>query len=321
MRVALVGVTGAAGYIGGALIPAIARSGHSIRAVDNFTGLANAVRPEWTVQRGDLRDPSVLHRLTDCDVVLHLAAVSGVMACAADPVGAASVNVAATRSLLELCRERAIPLAFASSFAVVGIPERLPITEDTPPRPTHEYARQKAQGEAIVREASGKGTVPFAILRMSNVYGQYSIGERVISKGNVLTVFSNQAKTGRLTVNAPGTQRRDFVHIEDVVSHWAAVVGFLVKPRHGGACSVFNVASGESETIREVAERFASQWARRFPSRAPPTIEVVPNPRGAIELLQPEFAIDRRRTEDALGVRCRWNLDTGIDALLAAGAG
>jgi nucleoside-diphosphate-sugar epimerase len=256
----------------------------------------------------------MIHRMSECDVVVHLAAISGVMACANDPLASSAVNIDATRELARACADRRVPLAFASSFAVVGIPERLPITEATPARPTHEYARQKAAGEAILSEAGAHPPGRFGIVRMSNLYGAYAIGGRAVTKGNVLTRFVEQSEHGLLQVNAPGTQVRDFIHVDDVVRHWTAIVAFL--GRTSRSVSVFNVASGESLSISAAAERFAERWAYRFPRRPALRIETVPNPRGGVELLQSEFQIDRRQTERELGVTCAWTLDRGIDALL-----
>jgi len=155
-----VGVTGSSGFIGGALVPRLAAEGYSLELVDNHTGPLRVDYAQWPVTELDFAGPEALQRLGRCDVVLHLGAVSGVMACAEDPSGSARVNIAGTQRLVDECRARKIPVVFASSFAVVGHPEHLPVTEDTPARPTHEYARQKATGSR-----SCSGPTPGAPLR------------------------------------------------------------------------------------------------------------------------------------------------------------
>jgi UDP-glucose 4-epimerase len=314
--VTTVGVTGAAGFIGGALLPELRRAGFALQPIDNFSGPVTVVDPATPVATADLRTPKAFERLEGSEVVLHLGAVSGVMACAEDPSGSREVNVQATAALVSWCRERHVPLAFASSFAVVGIPAQLPITESTPARPTHEYARQKAEGESLVRALSERGGPRAAVLRMSNVYGGYRSAAGPISKGNVLTLFAQQARTGRLRVNAPGTQRRDFIHLSDVLAHWVAIARTLTASSGPEGAHVYNVASGETATIVEVAERFQKIWGELYPGRRPLEMEIVPNPRGAIELLQPEFEVDRRATEERLGVRCRERIDATIRTLL-----
>ncbi|HYK93336.1 MAG TPA: NAD-dependent epimerase/dehydratase family protein [Thermoplasmata archaeon] len=204
-----VGVTGATGFVGGALMAYLRGRGHRVIGVDDRSGPVQVEWPDLPVTRGDIRSTATLALLDTADVVLHLAAVSGVMACAEHPAESAAVNVEATDDLAHHLSGRKIPLAFASSFAVVGIPDALPITERTPAKPPHEYARQKAAGEAAVARWARESGVNAAVLRMSNIYGRYEVGGKVVAKGNVLNRFAEQAAAGHLSVNAPGTQRRD----------------------------------------------------------------------------------------------------------------
>lgn len=311
-----VGVTGAAGFIGGALVQYLTDSGYEVRGVDNLTGPMAVLRPGIDVLQTDVRGPAALDHLRDCDVVLHLAAVSGVIACAERPEASAAINLGSTNTLARWCAGRRIPLAFASSFAVVGVPDQLPITEETPAKPTHEYARQKAAGEEIVRGHATRSGVPMAILRMSNVYGRYVADGHPIAKGNVLNAFAEQAPHGALRVNAPGTQRRDYIHLVDVLAHWEATVRFLLAAKRPSRGFTFNVASGETATVLDLAGRVAERWAALHPEAAKLDVQVVPNPRGSIELLQPEFEVRRAETDKLLGVTCTRTLATSIDPVL-----
>ena len=311
-----VGVTGATGYIGGAVVPALDSAGYAVRGVDNRTGPVRAERPEWPIPSLDFASDDALRLLADCDVVLHLAATSGVMVCANDPEGSARVNVGGTARLTEMCRERRISVAFASSFAVVGSPEHLPVTEQTPARPTHEYARQKALGEELTRKLGKAASVPTAVVRQSNVYGGYRIGDRYVAKANVIQIFAQQAAGGTLSVNAPGTQRRDFVHVEDVVAHWLAVVGLLTRRGAPTDPVTVNVASGEALSVLEVAEKVSRCVARMRPTGPPVRVDVVPNPRGGVELVEPDFAVSRAETERLLGLRCGQTVEKALPAIL-----
>jgi UDP-glucose 4-epimerase len=314
---ARVGVTGATGFVGGALVPYLSERGHDLVLVDNHSGPVRVDYARWPALLLDFADDRARRALTDCDVVLHLAAASGVMLCANDPKGTARTNVEGTRTLVASCAERKVPLAFASSLSVVGSPDQLPVTEATPARPTHEYARQKAEGERLVAALTKEGPAPSAVLRMSNIYGSYVAEGRTVAKANVLNLFVEQAKSGHLRVNAPGTQRRDFIHLSDVLAHWDAVVRWLLRPSASVVSVTFNVASGESLSILEVAEKARRQWSLRYPGRPPPSVDVVPNPRGGIELVDPEFAVERSWTERTLGVRCARSVDDFLQGTLS----
>jgi UDP-glucose 4-epimerase len=309
-----VGVTGSTGFIGGALLPALVRAGHSVVGIDDRSIASPSESRANPSLRGDFASDAAWESLAGCDVILHLAAFSGVMICAEKPIETARVNVEGTQRLLARCSDARIPVAFASSLAVVGTPKELPVTEATPAAPTHEYARQKTAGEQIVLAPGREGRMPTAVLRMSNVYGSYDLEGRTVDKGNVLTLFLRQAPSGRLTVNAPGTQRRDFVHIQDVVDHWVAGAVWLHRHRSSPQGRTFNVASGESYSVLEVAGRVRELWARRHPGSPGPKIDVVKNPREGVELVDPDFEVSRAVTERELGLACRVHVDDFLAA-------
>ncbi len=307
-------VTGAAGYIGNLLSRTAATEGWDVRGVDDLTGPISIAPDGIRFLSERFFSPEALRFLEGSEVVLHLAAVSGVMPCANDPVGTREVNVGGTAQLVEWCRARRIPLAFASSLSVVGAPPQMPITETTPANPTHEYARQKAEGERLVSSLRPSGIAGVSV-RMSNVYGSYSVSGRTVAKGNVINEFSRQAATGRLRVNSPGTQRRDFIHIADVVKAWLAVADRL---RRGAAPNdVYLFASGTAASIREVAARMEAAWRHAHPRRAPLAVDVVENPRGAVELLDERFQVDPRATWESLGMRPSHELDREISRIVA----
>ncbi|MCL4324429.1 MAG: NAD(P)-dependent oxidoreductase [Candidatus Thermoplasmatota archaeon] len=313
----IVGITGATGYVGGRLVQLLSQRQTDLRLLDDGSGPVHAINPGIEVLSADFASAEGLRWVSDCDVVVHLAALSGVVACARDPAGSRAVNVAGTSRLVEQCRSRRIPLVFASSFSVVGIPERLPITEETPARPTHEYSQQKAEGERLVRQLSHDGGALGVILRMSNLYGNYLCQGTPVGKGNVLNLFAGQArKGGPLQVFAPGTQKRDFIHIEDVVRHWLAAVDYLLRPRPPEV-PTFSVASGEAWTVLGVAGLVTEIWKELHPRDTPLSVSVVENPRADVEILHPEFEVDPSYTRKALGVECRISLRDGIRTVLS----
>ena len=131
-----------------------------------------------------------------------------------------------------------------------------------------------------------------------------------------MQLFAHQALEGRLSVNAPGTQRRDFVHIQDVVAHWGAIARFLLSTTAPRGATTFNVASGEAYSVLEVAEKVVRCFHQLHPEAPPLRVEVVANPRGGVELIEPEFAVSRTETERLLGLRCRETVDSALPSIL-----
>jgi len=318
--VALIGITGGTGYLGGRLAQTLVSHGFSVRLVDDGSGPVHAEDSSIPLYRGVFPSEESFAWLRDSDVILHLAARSGVVACAKDPEGTRKVNVEGTAQLIEFCRKEGIPIVFASSFAVVGVPEKLPIREWTPPNPPHAYAQQKAEGEKLVRTLKTREGALGAVIRMSNIFGIYDLHGQKVTKGNVLNQFAEQALSGGpLKIFAPGTQRRDYIHIDDVAAHWEAVVRFLLKGHHQEDVPTFNVASGESRTVFELSEMVQSAWSGVHPDKAPLLAEIIENPRAHVEILHPEFTVDAEWTRKTLGVRCQKNLKAGIHEILGSG--
>lgn len=312
----LIGITGGAGYVGGLLVKALSARGYQVRVVDNKSGPIDAENPSYPPLKEDFFSPVALEALKSSDLVMHLAAQSGVVACAADPAGTRRINVEGTRRLVEWCRETSTPLLFASSFSVVGIPDHLPVTETTPANPPHAYAMQKAEGEGLVRSLGGSGAKA-AILRMSNLYGYYELGGKRIAKGNVLNLFAGQvAAGGPIKVFAPGVQMRDYVFLGDVVAHWEAAARYLFRIENQNTVPIFNVASGDTTTVFNLAEMVAKAWGERNPGKPPMRVEVVDNPRKEVEILQPEFEVDARWTRSTLGVAPQGKLKEWIPRML-----
>jgi nucleoside-diphosphate-sugar epimerase len=315
--VTLIGITGGTGYVGGRLVQRLTAHGSWVRIVDNQSGPVCSEDPKIPPLKVDFFSDKGLEWMEDCDVILHLAARSGVVACARDPEGTWKVNVDGTKRLVNWCREKKKPIAFASSFSVTGIPASLPITESTPANPPHAYAKQKTEGEKIMKTLSDPGGSLGAVLRMSNLFGSYDVNGTRIAKGNVLNLYAEQAGTGGpLKVFAPGTQRRDYIHIDDVVAHWEAVAKYLLKTGRPPEVPTFNVASGESVTVIELAQKVCDEWKTMYPKRPPLSSAVVENPRADVEILHPEFAVDTAWTKQTLGVKCERDLTYGIREML-----
>jgi UDP-glucose 4-epimerase len=191
------------------------------------------------------------------DVVVHLAAMSGVKECSQVPLSAFYINLEAPFSILDaaadFCAKRFV---FASSGAVVAGSPMLKPSEISPPRPVNVYGSMKAAAEQLCRGFSEERGLSTAALRFSNVYGPYS-GH----KTSAVHAFIQKMMAGEiLKVHGDGKQTRDFVFVGDVV-HAIIGAGVLTfdgtKTLHvssGIETAVFDAADGDLSLYDEICE-------------------------------------------------------------------
>ncbi len=240
-------VTGGAGFIGSHLVEAL-RTENDVRVVDDLSsGQESNLVEGVTLVEGDIRDLEVLQEAIEgVDLVFHQAALASVPLSVEDPERSHSVNATATLSLLELAREEGCRVVLASSPAIYGEPEELPITEDHPTKPTSPYGLDKLALDryaSLYHDLYGVETV---VLRYFNAYGPRQ-GDSEYSA--VISAFLEQARSGGpIAVHGDGEQTRDFVHVSDVVR--ANLLA--AETEHVG--EAFNVGTGEATSIRDLAE-------------------------------------------------------------------
>ena len=140
-------VTGGAGYIGSVVAAQLLAAGHEVTVLDDLsTGYADAVPPGATFVKGTLREAAAEVLADGIDAVLHFAAKSLVGESVAEPAKYWSANLGSTIALLEAMREIGVrTIVFSSTAAVYGEPERTPIAETDPTRPTSPVRRVQAR--------------------------------------------------------------------------------------------------------------------------------------------------------------------------------
>lgn len=209
-------ITGGAGFIGANLLRSLPRLGPHIRVLDNLSsGRAQDVDTlpvELIV--GDIRDRRLVDEvMAGVQVVISLAAHTGVVQSVENPADDMSVNVAGTLNLLTAAvRHQVERFIFASTGgAIVGEVEP-PVHEDLPPRPLSPYGAGKLAGEGYCSAFWGSYGLKTVPLRFSNIYGPFSY-----HKGSVIAKFCRRIQTGReLTIFGDGEQTRDFLFVEDL---------------------------------------------------------------------------------------------------------
>lgn len=237
-------VTGGSGFIGGAIADSY-RDEADVRILDIDPD--HTAPPDVEVIEGDVRDPETVDAaMAGVDVVFHEAARVSVTASIDDPLESHAINATGTLQVLEAARKHDARVVVASSAAVYGDPDSVPIAETDSLVPTSPYGMSKLAVDHYVRlynELYGLETVA---LRYFNVYGP---GQPGGDYAGVIDVFFDQARAGDpLTVHGDGQQTRDFVHIDDVVR----ANRLAAETNHFG--TAFNVGTSDSVTIERLAE-------------------------------------------------------------------
>ncbi len=170
-------VTGGAGYLGSVLLPKLLSRGHKVKALDlGYFGLGHlrALRPAVELIREDLRDvtmnPARLRELlSDCDCVIHLAAISNDPSAELNPELTEEVNFRATQILAETAKGMGVKFIFSSSCSVYGEADA-EIDENGDVAPLTVYASSKVKAEEVILEIASPTWSP-VILRNGTLFG------------------------------------------------------------------------------------------------------------------------------------------------------
>jgi dTDP-L-rhamnose 4-epimerase len=340
-------VTGGAGFIGSHLATELIQHGYRVRVLDALTPQVHgedAARPAYLHAEAELVQADVTDAartaaaLDGVDAVVHLAAMVGVGQSMYEIARYTHVNAVGTAVLLEALARRPVRrLVVASSMSVYGeglyrdrlgrlhagverVLERLragawdpvaddgaplesvPTTEDAPASLTSVYALTKYDQERLCLMIGRAYGIPTVALRFFNVYGPHQALSNPYT--GVLAIFA-----ARLLNDKPplifedGEQLRDFVSVHDVARACRAAL-----EADGAVDGAFNVGSGTSVTVREVAERLARVLGK--------DIEPVVTGEHRVGDIRHCYA-DVTRAEAALGFRPRVGFDAGLEQLAA----
>ncbi|NGM70326.1 SDR family oxidoreductase [Natronolimnobius sp. AArcel1] len=245
-------ITGGAGFIGSHLARTLVAENEVVILDALTTGSRSNVPDGATFIEGDIRDDAALERAIDgVDVIFHEAALVSVERAIDDPPLSHAINVGATLSLLEAARDHDVRVVLASSAAIYGHPESVPIDEAEPKTPASPYGIDKHSIDQYARQYHDQYGLEVVALRYFNVFGP---GQVAGPYSGVISIFLEQALAGEsITVEGDGSQTRDFVYIDDVVQ------ANCLAATSATSGHAFNIGTGQAVTIREVAEQIQEQ--------------------------------------------------------------
>ncbi len=209
-------ITGFKGLIGSALIQKLKKLDIELMLLD-----IKATDPN---HYGDICNiDHIKNRISDCDGIVHLAAISRVILGERDPNLCWQTNVGGLQNILkEMANCKKKPwLIFASSREVYGQPNILPVVEDSLLQPVNIYGRSKVEGERLVQEAKMSG-LRTSIIRLSNVFGSiFDHADRVVPAFAKAAAFD-----GQLRVDG-ANHTFDFTHVNDVALGITSLIQML----------------------------------------------------------------------------------------------
>lgn len=250
-------VVGGAGYIGSIVTSMLLDRGCRVRLLDNLLYGKQSLEPLLSHPalefiHGDCRNiQDVVRAMNGARSVIHLAAIVGDPACAADDANALQINYAATRMMLEVAKGHAIErFIFASSCSVYGASNDL-MDEKSETEPISLYAETKLSSERVLLDATSTTFHP-TILRFATVFG---LAPRPRFDLVVNLLSAKAIQDGVITIYN-GDQWRPFIHANDVA---AAVVETLLAPLESVSGEIFNVGDDRLNfTLAQVADKIRS---------------------------------------------------------------
>lgn len=271
-------VTGGAGYIGSHTAKALAASDFVPISYDN---LIHGHR--WAVKWGPLIEGDICDREKlldtmreyDITAILHFAGFAYVGESMASPERYFNNNVLGSLALFDAALEAGVRhIVFSSTCATYGIPERLPIVEDTPQCPVNPYGETKLIIERALRWYAAAHPLTWTVLRYFNAAGadpDGELGEQHDPETHLIPLVLDAA-LGNKPVEvfggdyrtSDGTCVRDYIHVTDLADAHVLALRYLIQ---GGASIALNLGSGEGHTILDVIRSVQKTTGREVPHR------------------------------------------------------
>lgn len=268
MRDGTVMVTGGAGYIGSHAVLALLDAGRRVVVVDNLvTGFDWAVDPRAKLVVANVADDDKVRaaiREHNVTAIMHFAGSVVVPESVSDPLKYYRNNTAASRSLIESAVSEGVHhFIFSSTAATYGIPEMVPVRENSPQLPINPYGMSKLMTEHMLRDVAAAHPLNFAALRYFNVAGadpQGRSGQSTAGATHLIKVAVEAATGKRDGVSVfgtdfatrDGTGVRDYIHVSDLAAAHVDALDLLVSDP--GKSHFLNAGYGRGYSVLEVLD-------------------------------------------------------------------
>lgn len=239
-------ITGGAGFIGSHLTDLLTSNGYNVVIVDNLSsGFEKNLNPKAKFYKMDINSPDLINVFKENEInyIVHLAAQANVSFSTKYPVVDATENVIGTINVLQLAKQFGVKKFMAASTAAVyGVPEKLPVDENHKTICLSFYGLSKYTMEKYIQLFG----IDYVIFRFANVYGprQSAHGE-----AGVVAIFADKMKKNEdITINGDGEQTRDFVYVKDIAKVCLKAIESDVKNE------VINVSTCKAISINKLFE-------------------------------------------------------------------
>lgn len=261
-------VTGGAGYIGSHAVLALADAGWPVVVIDNLvTGFAWAVDPRATLVKADIADDDTVRRTIrehGVVAVMHFAGSVVVPESVSDPLKYYRNNTAASRSLIESAVVSGVKhFIFSSTAATYGIPDVVPVREDSATKPINPYGMSKLMTEIMLKDTAAAHPINYCALRYFNVAGADPAGrsgqstagathlikvavEAATGKRNGVSVFGTDFAT------PDGTGVRDYIHVSDLAAAHVHALDLLIADP--ATSHTMNCGYGKGYSVNQVLD-------------------------------------------------------------------
>jgi UDP-glucose 4-epimerase len=261
-------ITGGAGYIGSHAVLAFRDAGWPVVVIDNLvTGFRSAVPGDVPFVEGNIDDAALVEATIAAHgirAIVHFAGSVVVPESVVDPLKYYLNNTVRTRALLEAAVTAGIPhFLFSSTAATYGIPDVIPVREDSPTVPINPYGMSKLMTEAMLRDTAAAHPMNYAALRYFNVAGADPAGRAGQSTAGAthLIKIAAEAATGKRAhvsvfgtdYDTPdGTGVRDYIHVSDLAdAHVAALEKLIADPTES---HIMNAGYSRGFSVNEVLD-------------------------------------------------------------------